>query len=333
MIKIIDISTWQKSVDYAKVKASGVQAAIVRCGVTLWGAQDMEVDGMFEKHYAGFKAVGMPLGTYYYSAADTVAKAKEEAKFCISLLKGKKFEYPVYYDIENNERQGSLSKALLTDICIAFCEELEAAGYFVGVYANTDWFTRKLDHAKLSSLYTIWLADYRGENADKSLKRDVWQYTSSGKVDGISGNVDMNECYRDFTAEIKKYGKNGYSAESGSETKPQPTPQERTYTVKPNDSFWKIAEEQLGDGTRYKELAAYNGMSTDTVIHPGDVLKIPVTSSQPAERTYTVKPNDSFWRIAEQQLGDGTRYKELAAYNGMSTDTVIHPGDVLKLPK
>lgn len=333
MTKLIDISTWQKSVDYAKVKAAGVQGAIIRCGVTLWGAQDMEVDGMFEKHYAGFKAVGMPLGAYYYSAADSIVKAKEEANFCISLLKNKKFELPIYYDIENNERQGNLSKEQLTDICETFCEILENAGYFVGVYANTDWFTRKLDHAKLSSLYTIWLADYRGDNADKNLKRDIWQYTSSANVNGISGNVDMNECYRDFTAEIKKYGKNGYSASAGGETKPQPTPQKRTYTVKSGDSFWRIAEQQLGDGNRYKELAAYNDMSINDVIHPGDVLKLPSGSSQSNVKTYIVKSGDSFWKIAEKQLGDGTKYKELAAYNGMSTDTVIHPGDVLKIPQ
>lgn len=115
-------------------------------------------------------------------------------------------------------------------------------------------------------------------------------------------------------------------------TDTNPKPQGGTYTVKSGDSFWSIAEQQLGDGTRYKELAAYNGMSIDHVIHPGDVLKLPGTS-QPAERIYTVKPNDSFWRIAEQQLGDGTRYKELAAYNGMSIDHIIHPGDILKLPR
>lgn len=271
--KLIDISTWQKNVDYSAVKSSGIDGAIIRCGVTLWGAQEMEADGMFEKHYAGFKSVGMPLGAYYYSAADSVEMAKKEANFCISLLKGKQFEYPIYYDIENNERQGKLSKDVLTAIAVTFCEALENAGYWVGVYANTDWFTNKLNHTKLSGLYTIWLADYRSENANQSLKRDIWQYTSKGKVNGISGNVDLNECYRDLPAEIKRNGKNGFSAASsgGSTSKPQG----RTYTVKSGDSFWKIAEEQLGDGTRYKELAAYNGMSTNTVIHPGDVLKLP----------------------------------------------------------
>ena len=272
--KLIDISTWQKNVDYAAVKSSGIDGAIIRCGVTLWGKQDMEADGMFEKHYAGFKSVGMPLGAYYYSAADSVAKAKEEAEFCISLLKDKQFEYPIYYDIENNERQGNLSKELLTDICTTFCEALEEAGYWVGVYANTNWFTNKLDHNKLSGLYTIWLADYR-DNPNTSLKRDIWQYTSSGRVDGISGNVDLNECYRDLPEAIKRNGKNGFSASSSSGSSASKPQTDRTYTVKSGDSFWKIAEEQLGDGTRYRELAAYNGMSTNTVIHPGDVLKLP----------------------------------------------------------
>ncbi len=277
---IIDVSTWQKNIDYKAVKSAGIDGAIIRCGVTLWGTQEMERDSMFEQHYAGFKAAGVPLGAYYYSAADSVEKAKKEANFCISLLKGKQFDYPIYYDIENNERQSNLSKDVLTAIAVTFCEALENAGYWVGVYANTNWFTNKLNHAKLSSLYTIWLADYRGENANQSLKRDMWQYTSSGKVAGISGNVDMNECYRDFPEAIKRNGKNGFKKESscgGSANKPQTG---RIYVVKPGDSFWKIAAEQLGDGNKYRELAAYNGMSIDEVIHPGDVLKIPSTSSK-----------------------------------------------------
>ena len=271
----------------------------------------------------------MPVGAYYYSTADAVEFAGKEAEFVQSLLKGKRFALPVYYDVENNERQGGLSKALLTEIADAFCSAMEDAGYFVGAYANTSWFTSKLDHAALSAKYTIWLADYRGDNANKTLKRDIWQYSSKGKVDGIAGNVDVNECYRDFPAIIKGAELNGYSKTSGvPAAKPQPITAP-VYTVKPGDSWWSIAASQLGDGTRYAELAAYNGKKPTDTIYAGQAIKLPVRT---AAKTYTVKPDDSWWSIAASQLGDGNRYNELAKYNGKTAASVIHPGDVMKLP-
>ena len=98
----------------------------------------------------------------------------------------------------------------MTAICEAFCDTLEKAGYFAGVYASTYWFTNKLDHARLASKYTIWLADYRAVY-NKTLKRDMHQYTSNGHVEGISGRVDMSTCTRDFPSIIKNAGLNGYS--------------------------------------------------------------------------------------------------------------------------
>ena len=221
MLKVIDVSAYQPNIDYAKVKAAGIDGVILRCGYTGWGSShSLNTDKCFERHYAGFKAAGIPVGAYYYSTADTVEFAKKEAEYMLSLLRGKQFELPVYYDIENNERQAVLSMALLTEIADAFCSAMEDAGYFVGVYANTSWFMSKLDHAELAEKYTIWLADYRGDNANKTLKRDIWQHTSTGRVNGIEGNVDMDECYRDFPGIIKAAGLNGYSTPA---PKPQPT--------------------------------------------------------------------------------------------------------------
>ena len=268
MTKIIDVSEYQPNIDYEKVKAAGIGGAILRCGYTGWGSSHcLNADKCFEKHYAGFQAAGVPVGAYYYSTADTVDFAKKEAEFVQSLLKGKRFELPIYYDLENNERQGKLSKALLTEIADTFCSAMEDAGYFVGVYANTSWFTGKLDHAALSAKYTIWLADYRGSNANKTLKRDIWQYSSTGNVDGINGNVDQNECYRDFPSIIQTAGLNGYQT-----VKP---PAVRTYTVKAGDSFWKIAQKELGSGMKMYDLARANNMTIQSVIHPGQILKLP----------------------------------------------------------
>ena len=124
------------------------------------------------------------------------------------MLKGKQFEFPIYFDIEDCS-QSDLGKAVLTAMCEAFCDTLEKAGYFAGVYASTYWFTSKLDHARLAGKYTIWLADYRA-GYNKTLKRDMHQYTSNGHVAGISGCVGMNTCTRDFPGIIKKAGLNGF---------------------------------------------------------------------------------------------------------------------------
>jgi len=199
----IDVSYHQGAIDWSKVKTD---FAILRAG---FGRYAYQKDPQFERNYAGAKAAGIPVGAYWYSYAMSVEEAREEAHACMQVLEGKRFEYPVYFDIEE-ARQSNLDKAVLTAICEAFCDTLEKAGYFAGVYASTYWFTNKLDHARLSSKYTIWLADYRAVY-NKTLKRDMHQYTSSGHMEGISWRVDFNTCTLDFPAIIKKAGLNGYS--------------------------------------------------------------------------------------------------------------------------
>lgn len=330
MLKVIDVSVYQPDIDYAKVKAAGIDGVILRCGLTYWGKQVCSADECFERHYKGFKAVGMPVGAYYYSAADTTEAARREADFVAGILKGKQLEFPVYYDVECEPRMGKLSKAELTEIAETFCNAIEKAGWFTGIYANTNYYLNKLNHAELAERYTIWLADYRGDKADKTLKRDIWQYSSKGSVDGISGNVDVSECYRDFPSIIKAAGLNGCGKEASTPAT-APKPEAASYTVKKGDSWWSIAASQLGDGTRYTELAAYNNKKPTDTIYAGQVIKLPVKVASVA-KTYTVKAGDSWWGIAASQLGDGTRYNELAKYNGKKPTDTIHPGDVIKLP-
>ena len=210
--KILDISKYQPIVDYTAT-AKDIDGVILRVGLTYWGAQNMGKDECFEQHYAGFKAVGCPVGAYYYSAADSVAVAEKEANYCLSLLKGKQFELPIYYDVENNERQGKLSKQALTEIVDKFCSIVEKAGYFVGYYSYTAWLLSKFDTAYLSKKYTLWKADYRTAY-DKTIPCDMHQYTSGGAVNGINGRVDLSNCYVDFEKIIKEKGLNGFAAET-----------------------------------------------------------------------------------------------------------------------
>ena len=210
MTKLIDVSYSQPNIDYQQVKSSGeVDGVIIRCGRTLWGNFEPGVDSYWKKHYQGFKNVGMPIGAYYYGTANTIKQAEQEADECIKILQGKQLEYPVYYDIEELNTQSNLSKEEFTKIAKTFCEKLEKAGYFVGIYTFTSWFLHNLDWEYLAKKYTLWVAD-TSPNPNKTITRDIWQYSHKGNIKGIDGPVDLNECYKDFPTIIKNAGLNGY---------------------------------------------------------------------------------------------------------------------------
>ena len=191
MKKLIDVSTHQGVIDWEKVKPQ-IDGAILRCGYGM----DIEKqdDAQFKRNADECTRLGIPFGVYIYSYADSVEKAKSEAAHVLRLIKGYKLSYPVYLDLEENGTQtGAVERANV------FGDIIEEAGYWCGVYANLNWWK---NHLKGLDRFTKWVAQYysRCEYTGSSL--DIWQYTSKGQVDGIKGNVDMNECYRDFPAEI-----------------------------------------------------------------------------------------------------------------------------------
>lgn len=223
--KVIDVSSYQPNINYAAVKKAGVSGAIIRSSLMYWGDQSMVKESCVDKHYQGFHDVGIPVGVYHYSCATTPEMAREEARLVLDIVKNKQLEYPIYYDTENNERQGPLSKAALTEVAIAFCEEIEKAGYYVGIYASLNWLENKLDLSRLEA-YDKWVAQYHTE-CQFTGSYGMWQYTSQGKVDGISGNVDMNECYQDYPSIIRSAGLNHLdgipdSTKPSNPTNPQP---------------------------------------------------------------------------------------------------------------
>ena len=187
----IDVSYAQGVIDWEKVKASGMDYAILRCG---YGSDlTKQDDAQFARNAAECERLGIPYGVYLYSYAQTVADAKSEAAHVIRLLKGRKITYPVYYDLEDANTTGKQSSKVIGDIADAFCRAIMAAGYPVGIYANKSWFTTKLTDARFTA-WPKWVAQY---NATCTYAGDyeMWQYTSGGKVNGIAGNVDCNECY------------------------------------------------------------------------------------------------------------------------------------------
>lgn len=262
---IIDVSSWQENIDYAKVKNTGVKGVILRCGRTGYGtAKSKQEDSTFKKHYEGFKKVGLPVGAYYYSCAVSEAEAREEANLVLSILKGKQFEYPIYFDTEDNHdikgagcspvSQYSIGKTKLTQVAKAFLETVEKAGYYVGIYASTSWLNNQLDMSQLKN-YDVWVAHYNVSKPSYAGDYGMWQYTSSGKVSGISGDVDCNRVYKDYPAIIKKAGLNGYS--SGA-TKPstdelEKVKQELTETKKALETAQNELETQKAEVTRLKK--------------------------------------------------------------------------------
>lgn len=196
----IDVSKWQKSIDWARVKKSDISFAIIRCGYIKNGKA--VTDPKWRRNANECKKKGIPFGTYLYSYATTTTQAKKEAWHVLRLVKGYRLRYPIYLDMEN-EVQGRLSKKQLAAVARAFCSTIEKAGYEAGIYANYNWFTTKLTDNYFNGK-DRWVARYNNYCGFKGAY-NVWQCTSTYRVPGISGNVDLNfQIGTKPPAEVKK---------------------------------------------------------------------------------------------------------------------------------
>lgn len=206
----VDVSSWQGKIDWQKVKNDGKTFAILRIGTT------KGKDTYFEENYKNAKKAGINLGCYFYTYAKTVAEAEKDAELVLSWLDGKQLEYPVYYDMEDSTQLASgITTAMRTEMCLAFLDTLSENGWFAGTYANGNWFSNYLNKGKLGEKYELWLASWMDSGTpskDYSSQYGLWQYTSSGKVSGISTAVDLDVAYKDYPTIMKNGGFNGYSA-------------------------------------------------------------------------------------------------------------------------
>ena len=215
-MKGIDVSVHNGNIDWNKVKSDGIDFAILRAG---YGRLEKQKDEKFEANYAAAKAACIPVGAYWYSYAMTPEEAELEADVFLKIIKGKQFEFPVYYDVEE-KKQFDLGKEKVSAIMRAFLSKVEAAGYLTGLYGSASSLTTHTAD-DIKSRYTIWLAHWV-DNTNYSGAYAVWQYSEKGKVDGVSGNVDLDTCTKDFPTIIKSKGLNGF----GSAVTPTPTPTE-----------------------------------------------------------------------------------------------------------
>ena len=190
----IDVSKWNQNIDWDKVKEAGVQFVIIRCGYRGSKTGVLVEDPYFRQNIKGAKEAGLKVGVYFFTQAINQAEAVEEASMVLSLTEGYELDYPIFIDTEGSGgRADTLDAVTRTAVCEAFCETVEQAGQEAGVYASRNWYYNNVDDDVLSR-YTIWVAEYRKEPLYTG-RYDIWQYTSSGQIDGINGRVDLNLSY------------------------------------------------------------------------------------------------------------------------------------------
>ena len=223
-MKGIDVSVHNGNIDWNRVKADGIEFAILRAG---YGKLASQKDKQFENNYNGAKGVGIPVGVYWFSYAKTVEEARQEAEVCVSILAGKQFEFPVFFDQEDKETLAT-GKANCSAMVRAFCEVLEKNGYWVGLYTSRSMLSTHIED-DIKTRYALWVAEW-GPKLNYNGSVGIWQYSETGKVDGISGNVDLDMAYIDYATKVKAKGLNGFNA-----AKPTPAPdtseEKKTATV------------------------------------------------------------------------------------------------------
>lgn len=231
-IKGIDVSGWNGNVDFKKVKAGGIEFVNIKAGYSF-----STVD-TWERNYANAKAAGLHIGAYWYSYAKTVDEAKKEAASFIAALKGKQLDYPVFFDLEE-QFQFDMGKTFCSDITDAFCGALQRAGYLAGLYISRDPLQNRI-LPEIAKKYELWIAEW-GTKCRYNGDYGIWQYSETGRVNGVIGNVDLDYCYKDYPTMIKNGGYNGYTKGSAG-TKPMKTVEQLAQEV--IDGKWGNGDER-----------------------------------------------------------------------------------------
>lgn len=209
--RVVDVSHHNGDVDFKAIKSAGIYGVIIRAG---YGKLISQTDKRFEENYEKAKAAGLKVGTYWYSYAYSTAEAELEAMTFLDVIRGKCFELPVYYDVEEKKHQ-QLGKAKVSAIIKTFCDTVEKAGYFVGVYSADSWFKDYIDD-DIKRRYTCWVAHVENVKPKFISKYDMWQYTWKAVFPNNSQNgkktpFDCNYLYKDFESIIKSKNLNGYT--------------------------------------------------------------------------------------------------------------------------
>lgn len=298
---VIDVSNFQGNINWEAVKAAGVEGAIIRCG---WG-QDIasQHDPKFQRNVEECIRLGIPFGVYLYSYAKTTSAAKGEAEHTMRLCGPYKdrMTYPVFYDLEQaGTEAGAVDRARV------WCDLLQKNGYKVGIYANLNWWRNYL---KGLNEYPKWVACY-GSTKPNVSGMVAWQYTSKGRVNGISGNVDCSQ---------------NYGLAVGAAPQPAPSTPKKTNEEIAAEVWagkWGTMQDKPSRKERLEE-AGYNYAAIQKLVDKG--------VGKPADDGavyYTVKKNDTLSAIAKKF---GTTQKQLMAWNGIKNKNLIITGQKMRV--
>lgn len=300
----IDISRWQKGFNFDKAVAEGVEFVILR------GAYHMDKDICFEDFYAACKARNLPVGVYHYSMAKSVAEAKAEANFLIeNVLKGKRFEYPIYMDVEDKTLR-DLGKTLLTDIVVTFCDTLEKAGYYAGIYSTAAFMRSYMIESKLAR-FDKWIAQWFKE-CTYSGSFGMWQFGGetnvlrSNKVAGVV--CDQDYAYKDYPAIMRNAGLNGF---------PKPVSKPQATVKKTVEELAKeVIAGKWGSGADRKAALTKAGYDADAVQdRVNELLSGKTTSNKKSVDTIAREVIAGKW-------GSGTTRKKRLIAAGYDFDAV-----------
>lgn len=264
----IDVSKHNGVINWKKVasdKKNPVDFVIIRAG---FGKVSTQKDPQFENNYKGCKDNGIRCGCYWYSYATTPEEAEAEARCCLNAIKDKEFDYPVYFDVEEPCSLGK-GKIVVSSMVKAFCNIIEQAGYWAGIYMSASPATNLLT-AEVKQRYAMWVADWRPNRNDAAYtsQHGMWQFTDKGTVAGIKSDVDKNKCTVDYPSAIsKKSVATGFKPDADGKKYIE-------VVVKKGDCLWNLAVKYLGAGARYREIKVLNNLKSDC-IKVGQRLKIP----------------------------------------------------------
>ena len=306
--KGIDVSSWQNKPDWSKVKASGIEFAMLRAG---HGKNN--IDKSFIYNAKECNRIGLPIGVYWFSYALTAEDARKEADYVCNLISSYRIEYPVCFDYEYDSIKYAQKMGRKTDsatikaIGEAFLKRVEERGYYAMNYTNIDFLNRGFE--KLTSRFDTWLADW-GKSARKPC--GIWQYSSKGSVPGISGGVDMNISFNDYPSIIAAKGLNKLK---------------KAATKKSIDEIAKeVLAGKWGDGDERKKKLTDAGYDYGAVQNKvNEVLK-------PKESVfyYTVRLGDTLSGIAKKY---GASVDKISKDNGIKNPNKIYTGQKLKIVK
>ena len=304
----VDISVWQKRINFETLKSEGVEFVIARA---MYGnAKDTE----FENNYFKAQNSKMPFGCYQWGRASNPAQAREEAQILYeNCLKGKKFEYPIYYDVEDSILM-NLGVQELTEVIKAWAEYLEDRGYFVGVYMNQSAFNNEVNGEELQKLYSQWRAYWTTE--ENKPKCDMWQF--GGETNLIKSNVlagyicDQDYAYIDFETIIRQKGLNGYGVELTRKV------------VKSNEEIAReIREGKWGNGEARRQallLEGYNYFAIQKIVNS--------LVNENKEQYYTIQKGDTLSGIAQKF---GTSVSQLSNWNNIKNINLIIAGKTIRV--